>query len=181
MKISKRNAIILAVIVLVLTILVIRNIQYVERGELDAASVNPRNGDIAYTYNGSGHMSVLTLVDANGDRLFSITLDNVGKPMYHVWFDENDNVCVCLSMKKADRVYSRDGTRLSQNPCASSAESHADAFAGWEKHGSAYETTCGDTRIVYDYRNGIECVFGQRASLAVYAPDGTGTEIWSND
>lgn len=180
MKISKRNAIILAVIVLALMILVVRNIQYVERGELDAAAVNPRNGDIAYTYNGSD-MSVLTLVDANGDKLFSITLDNVGKPTYHVWFDENDNVCVCLSMKNTDRVYSRDGTRLSQDSCASSAESHEDAFAGWEKHGSAYETACGDARIVYDYRNGIECVFGQRASLTVYAPDGTGTEIWSND
>ena len=176
-KIGKRTCFflgILGILGILFIFWAIRNIQYGEKGEIDSAAVCTKNGDVAFSYYGSH--PVIALYDKDGNKCFAITVDDWGGIIQHMWFDDDGYLHVYLGRKDVERVYDRDGKRVSQTQPESVSFKPWD---GWEKQGLSYRNNYEGTTYVYEYQNELECLFYQKTYFMIQKPDGTTVQIWT--
>ena len=174
-KINKRTCFCIVVFGILFLFWAIRNIQYSEKGTIDSAAVCAENGDVAISYD-SNPLNVVALYDKEGNIFFSINVDTFGGGIFDMWFDDDGYLHVYIGRRDLERVYDREGNRLSQTERKSR---YTKWWDGWEKKGSSYRTCYEDTTYVYEYQNKFECLFHQDTYFMIQKPDGTAVKIWT--
>ena len=173
---SEKKYIFLCVCVIVGLILIVlvpgKNVAPVEN-----AVVNPANGDVAFTYFGTGSNIVLNLCDLNGEVLFSKGIDSAGGS-YSIMAFSGENICIYISRTKMLHEFTRDGTRVQKTEMPREQVAMLDVWQGWESTRGRRQMEQNGYLYVYEYSSFPQYLFGEKHQLSIISPDGAIATIY---